>query len=83
MDAMKKFPARPLHGTVSVPGDKSISHRAAILASLCSGKVRISNFAESDDCFSTLRCLAQLGMGIGREGPDYGSRMRVSLFQGV
>lgn len=70
MDAMKIFPARSLHGDVSVPGDKSISHRAAILASLCSGEMRITNFAESDDCFSTLSCLGQLGTQIEREGPD-------------
>ncbi|MBA2493859.1 MAG: 3-phosphoshikimate 1-carboxyvinyltransferase [Acidobacteria bacterium] len=50
-----------------LPGDKSISHRAAILASLATGETRIENFATSADCASTLDCLENLGVGIKRE----------------
>jgi 3-phosphoshikimate 1-carboxyvinyltransferase len=50
-----------------VPGDKSVSHRAAILAALSTGATRISNFSTSADCASTLRCLEQLGVRVRRE----------------
>jgi 3-phosphoshikimate 1-carboxyvinyltransferase len=60
-------PARRVRGRVRVPGDKSISHRAALLAALNSGgRVRIENFATSADCASTLACLGQLGVQIDR-----------------
>src|SRR5688572_1829266 len=61
-------PARRLEGTVHLPGDKSISHRAAILAAIAEGTSRISNFAASEDCSSTLRCLEGLGVEIRRDG---------------
>ena len=61
-------PARRLEGTVNLPGDKSISHRAAMLASIAKGTSRISNFAASEDCSSTLRCLEGLGVEIRRDG---------------
>lgn len=57
-----------LQGDVSLPGDKSISHRAAMMAALSEGKVRIDNFAASADCGSTLKCLEGLGISIRREG---------------
>lgn len=63
-------PARRLTGTISLPGDKSISHRAAMLASIAGGTSRISNFAASEDCTSTLRCMAALGVGIRRHGTN-------------
>jgi 3-phosphoshikimate 1-carboxyvinyltransferase len=64
-------PARRLRGRLRVPGDKSVSHRAAILAAL-SGRapVRVSNFSTSADCASTLRCLERLGARIRREGTN-------------
>jgi 3-phosphoshikimate 1-carboxyvinyltransferase len=61
-------PARRLEGTVSFPGDKSISHRAAIIASLAQGPSLISNFSNSSDCASTLSCLKELGVKIERKG---------------
>jgi 3-phosphoshikimate 1-carboxyvinyltransferase len=51
-----------------MPGDKSISHRAAILAALAEGRSRIEGFASSADCASTIECFRQLGVGIAREG---------------
>jgi 3-phosphoshikimate 1-carboxyvinyltransferase len=59
-----------LKGEVFLPGDKSISHRAAIFASMCEGKVRISNFATSADCASTLSCLAGIGVKIERKSNE-------------
>jgi 3-phosphoshikimate 1-carboxyvinyltransferase len=50
-----------------LPGDKSISHRAAMFSALAQGESRIENFASSADCASTLSCLTQLGVEIKRE----------------
>src|SRR5581483_4693153 len=55
-------PARRLRGEVAVPGDKSISHRAAILNALASGEAVVQNFLAGDDCLSTLRVLGALGV---------------------
>lgn len=56
--------AQPLCGQVSVPGDKSISHRAVILGSLAYGKTTIDNFLPSTDCLNTVNCLRKLGASI-------------------
>src|ERR1041384_4717599 len=65
---MRIEPARRMRGHVRVPGDKSLSHRAALMAALtCGGRVRIENFATSADCASTLACLAQLGVAVKRQ----------------
>jgi len=61
-------PAKSLRGPVKLPGDKSISHRAAMIASMAAGESRIENFATSVDCASTLQCLRKLGVGIRQEG---------------
>lgn len=66
---MKIQPARRLSGRVpGLPGDKSITHRAAIISALAAGQTRISNFSTSEDCASTLRCLQQLGVRGERNG---------------
>jgi 3-phosphoshikimate 1-carboxyvinyltransferase len=57
-------PARAVRGTVGVPGDKSISHRYAILAALAEGRSEIRNFSSADDCRRTLDCLRALGIAI-------------------
>lgn len=64
---MKIQPARNLRGTINLPGDKSISHRAALFSAMARGETRIENFATSADCASTLSCLEQLGVEIRRE----------------
>src|SRR5260221_840342 len=61
-------PARRLRGRLSVPGDKSIAHRYALLAALADGRSAFSNFAPGADCRSTLSCLRHLGVEIV-EGP--------------
>ena len=60
--------ANRLTGMIRIPGDKSISHRYAILAAVAEGTSRIHSFAESVDCQSTLTCLKKLGVNVGREG---------------
>ncbi len=64
---MKIQPANSLNGTIKLPGDKSISHRAAIFAALATGETRIENFATSADCASTVECLRNLGVEIKKE----------------
>jgi len=54
----------PLRGTIPCPGDKSISHRYAMLAALARGRSELRHFAGSQDCQSTLRCLRGLGVEV-------------------
>lgn len=63
---MKIQPVNFLQGKISLPGDKSISHRAAILSAMAEGETRIENFATNADCASTLNCLENLGVEIKR-----------------
>src|SRR5687767_5601071 len=65
---MRIRPAGRVRGRLRVPGDKSVSHRAAMLASLASGRTRIENFSSSADCASTLAALRGLGVGVERDG---------------
>ena len=60
-------PSRRLSGRVQLPGDKSISHRFAMLGAIAEGVTRIANFATSQDCHSTLACLRLLGAPIAAE----------------
>jgi len=55
-------PAKRLRGTIVPPGDKSISHRAAILNAIAQGEAVIENFQTGADCLATLRCLRQMGV---------------------
>ena len=57
-------PARAISGSLEVPGDKSISHRYAMLAALAEGPSEISHFSAAADCRSTLGCLSHLGVKI-------------------
>lgn len=62
---MKKIqPLKNLHGEIQVPGDKSISHRAIMLASLGSTPVEIENFLMGADCLSTIECMRAMGVNI-------------------
>jgi 3-phosphoshikimate 1-carboxyvinyltransferase len=65
---MRIQPATRIRGQLSVPGDKSISHRAAIIAALAEGSSHLSNYSTSQDCASTLACLRSLGVAIRQEG---------------
>src|SRR2546421_10794979 len=55
-------PARNLRGSVSLPGDKSISHRYAMLAGIAEGASRLENYSTGVDCASTLGCMRTLGV---------------------
>lgn len=63
---MEIISARSVNGTIVLPGDKSISHRAAMLSAIADGTSNIQNFAASEDCSSTLDCLRELGVTIDR-----------------
>ncbi len=68
MSSMKLTPARRIIGRLQLPGDKSISHRVALIAALASGVSKISNYSTARDCASTLACLKQLRVPISWEG---------------
>src|ERR1700685_414065 len=55
-------PVRNVRGSVSLPGDKSISHRYAMLAAIADGPSRLENYSTGADCASTLGCLRSLGV---------------------
>ena len=65
---MRIEPSSRFRGQFLLPGDKSISHRAAILGALATGTTRITNYSSAADCASTLRCLEQLGVRFSRDG---------------
>jgi len=66
-------PGAPLHGTLDVPGDKSVSHRAVMFASLADGSSRITGFLEGEDTRATAAVFSRLGVRI--EAPAPGERL--------
>lgn len=62
-------PAHAVGGRMRVPGDKSISHRAVMLAAMAEGRTCIDGFLEADDCKATLQAFAALGVTVERETP--------------
>lgn len=65
---MKLSPAHLVRGRLRLPGDKSISHRAALIAALAEGPSEITNFSSARDCASTVSCLRALGVAIEQTG---------------
>ncbi len=65
-DAVAVSPLSWLRGELSLPGDKSISHRAAMIASLARGESILENFSSAEDCAATLDCLQALGVRVVR-----------------
>ena len=63
-------PVGPLRGTVTAPPDKSLSHRAAIVGSMCPEPVRVSNYLEAEDTLSTLRAVQALGALVERRNGE-------------
>lgn len=63
-------PSSKISGQIKVPGDKSISHRLAMLGAIAERKTIINRFSTSADCASTLNCLRQLGVQIETMAPD-------------
>src|SRR5215472_930190 len=76
-------PARALTGTARMPGDKSISHRYAMLAALAEGTSEINFFSPSADCASTLACLGKLGVGIDRPASAASEQTNVVTLRGA
>jgi len=71
VSAVSRYRLRPggrLTGSLTVPGDKSISHRALMLGAIAEGPTEISGFLAGEDCLSTLRALIDLGVRIERSG---------------
>lgn len=58
-------------GTINIPGDKSISHRALIIGSQATGIVKVTNLLKSADVFSTMNALRKFGVDIIKRGKDY------------
>lgn len=61
---MSQISVKPLKGTVTIPGDKSISHRAVMFGSLAEGTTEITHFLKGADCLSTIACFRQMGISI-------------------
>jgi len=61
-------PAKNVLGSIRLPGDKSISHRYAMLGAIAKGTTRLGNFSTGADCASTLGCVQQAGCTVRREG---------------
>ena len=61
-------PGRALRGTVRVPGDKSISHRAVLLGALAHGATSVDGFLRAEDCLATVRCVRALGIDVDDDG---------------
>lgn len=59
-----------LRGTLTVPGDKSISHRAVMFGSLAKGTTKITGFLEGADCLSTISCFRKMGINIERNNTE-------------
>lgn len=68
---VKISPASALTGTLALPGDKSISHRYAMVAALAEGETRISNYSTGADCHSTLGCVRALGVEVEGGGTEF------------
>jgi 3-phosphoshikimate 1-carboxyvinyltransferase len=69
MEGFRIFPARRIEGEISVPGDKSISHRALMLGAISDGVTRVRNFLTSDDCMRTISAFRAMGIEI-EEGEE-------------
>lgn len=69
-------PARSVSGSIRLPGDKSISHRYALLAAIAEGETRIHNYSTGADCHSTLGCVRALGIEVEERGTEVSIRGR-------
>jgi 3-phosphoshikimate 1-carboxyvinyltransferase len=69
-----KFRVRPvarLHGEAEVPGDKSVSHRSALLGALAEGVTEVQGYLEAEDCLRTITAVQALGAEVTRKGPGH------------
>ncbi len=70
-------PARSVSGAVLLPGDKSISHRYAMLAAIAEGTTKISNYSTGADCQSTLGCVGALGADVDKEAGSQSNQVYI------
>ncbi len=68
MSRLTVFPGHPLRGEINLPGDKSISHRAALLAAMAEGESRIEHFLDSGVTRALLNALQQVGVAWQLDG---------------
>ena len=68
-DGWRLEPGGQVHGTLALPGDKSISHRAFLIAALAEGTSRLEGVLDSEDCRATVHALAQMGVDIRETSP--------------
>jgi 3-phosphoshikimate 1-carboxyvinyltransferase len=66
---LRVWPARRLTGRAEVPGDKSISHRSALLGGLAQGVTEVHGYLEAEDCLRTIAAIEALGVDVTRKGP--------------
>jgi len=64
-------PVRRLAGECEVPGDKSISHRAALLGALADGPTEVQGYLEGEDCLRTLIAIQAMGVEVTKKGPGH------------
>ena len=76
-------PARTLQGSLAIPGDKSISHRYALLAGLAEGTTRLSNFSTGADPHSSLACMEALGATVVEKGVGVAATIEVTGVAGA
>ena len=67
MASLTITPGRVLSGAITVPGDKSVTHRAIILTSLAEGESRLSSYCRGEDCLNTMRAFQALGIQIDEQ----------------
>lgn len=67
---MKLRKVKGLNGTIAIPGDKSISHRAVMFGSLAKGTTHITNFLSGADCLATIDCFRAMGVEIKQNGTE-------------
>lgn len=65
----QSFPVKEINAVLTVPGDKSISHRAVILGALAEGITEVEGFLEGEDCLATIRAFQRMGISITRGQP--------------
>jgi 3-phosphoshikimate 1-carboxyvinyltransferase len=69
MSSLTINPAQSLRGVIALPGDKSVTHRAIMLASLAQGRSHISGYCRGEDCLNTMRAFQAMGIEI-QESPE-------------
>ena len=71
MASLTITPGRPLQGSIAVPGDKSITHRAIIMTALANGVSTVGHYCRGEDCLNTMRAFQALGIRIDDLGEDF------------